>query len=94
MSTEPKLLSAPMEDEEAKQAILRALDQLPEREGKVMRMRYGIGEDHEMTLDECGKRMKVTRERVRQIEVRAFEKVQKAVKNGVAKTESWAALVH
>jgi RNA polymerase sigma-32 factor len=35
---------------------------------------------------------RVSRERVRQIEVRAFEKVQKAVKDGVATIESWAAL--
>jgi RNA polymerase sigma-32 factor len=34
----------------------------------------------------------ISRERVRQIEVRAFEKVQKAVKNGIAMIESWAVL--
>jgi len=56
------------------------LDSLTEREAKVIRMRFGIGMNNDHTLEEVGKQFDVTRERIRQIEVRAFEKLQKAMK--------------
>jgi RNA polymerase sigma-32 factor len=44
--------------------------------------------DDPVTLEELAEEFGVSRERVRQIEVRAFEKVQKAVKNKVAEIEA------
>ena len=49
-----------------------ALDSLPPRESKVLRLRFGIETGEEMTLEEVGKIMDVTRERVRQIEKKAL----------------------
>jgi RNA polymerase sigma-32 factor len=43
-----------------------------------------------MTLEALSDEFDISRERVRQIEVRAFEKIQSAVKAGIAKTESLA----
>ncbi len=54
----------------------RALEGLTWREAKVLRMRFGIGEKSEHTLEEIGRRFDVTRERVRQIEARALEKLR------------------
>jgi RNA polymerase primary sigma factor len=48
------------------------LDQLPEREGRVIRLYYGIGLQNSMTLGEIGDRFGLTRERVRQIKEKAF----------------------
>jgi RNA polymerase sigma-32 factor len=48
--------------------------------------------DDPMTLEDLAAEFGVLRERVRQIEVRGFEKVQKAVKNRIAAMESLAAL--
>ena len=45
-----------------------------------------------MTLEDLASEFDVSRERVRQIEVRSFEKVQKAVKNRIAGIESQAAV--
>ena len=45
-----------------------------------------------ITLAELADEFGISRERVRQIEVRAFEKMQKAVKNRVAAIETWAPL--
>ena len=42
-------------------------------------MRFGIGESSDHTLEEVGQDFSVTRERIRQIEVRAFEKLSQAV---------------
>ena len=52
--------------------VERALAPLSDREKEVLRLRYGLGTDREYTLEEIGRRLSVTRERVRQIESRAL----------------------
>jgi RNA polymerase primary sigma factor len=59
--------------------MAKLLDELPARDASVLRMRYGF-EDAPMTLDEIGKRMGLTRERVRQIEKAAKEKLRMKTK--------------
>jgi RNA polymerase primary sigma factor len=58
--------------------VSRALAPLSDREREVLRLRYGLGTDREYTLEEIGRRLSVTRERVRQIESRALQKVRAA----------------
>jgi RNA polymerase primary sigma factor len=53
-----------------------AMRSLTEREREVLRLRYGLGLDHELTLAEVGRRLSVTRERVRQIEAKAVAKMR------------------
>jgi RNA polymerase primary sigma factor len=53
-----------------------AMAELTEREREVMRLRYGLGTQREHTLEEIGRRLSVTRERVRQIEARAVAKMR------------------
>ncbi|TGR23337.1 MULTISPECIES: sigma-70 family RNA polymerase sigma factor [unclassified Mesorhizobium] len=50
-----------------------ALVELPERQADVIRMRFGIGRDDEMTLEEIGQIYGVTRERIRQIEAKGLK---------------------
>jgi len=52
------------------------LGTLTEREKKVLRLRFGIGDGYPRTLEEVGKMFKVTRERVRQIEGKALRKLR------------------
>lgn len=54
----------------------KILATLSPREEEILRMRYGIGVDDEYTLDEVGKIFKVSRERVRQIETNAIDKLR------------------
>ena len=56
--------------------VERALAPLSDREKEVLRLRYGLGADREYTLEEIGKRLSVTRERVRQIESKALQKLR------------------
>ena len=51
------------------------LGQMSEREEKVLRMYYGINYAREFTLDEIGKELKLTRERVRQIKNKSLRKL-------------------
>jgi RNA polymerase primary sigma factor len=58
--------------------VERAMGPLTERERVVMRLRYGLGLNREMTLEEIGRRLSLTRERVRQIEAKAVAKMRAA----------------
>ncbi|MBI4005130.1 MAG: RNA polymerase sigma factor RpoD [Gammaproteobacteria bacterium] len=53
-----------------------ALEGLTPREAKVLRMRFGIDMNTDHTLEEVGKQFDVTRERIRQIEAKALEKIK------------------
>ena len=57
--------------------LYEILKTLTPREETVVKMRYGIGFDHEYTLEEVGKELCITRERVRQIEAKAFRKIRR-----------------
>jgi RNA polymerase primary sigma factor len=59
-----------------KEQIEDALRELPERETTVLRMRYGLGDGREYTLEEVGQHFHLTRERIRQIELKALKRLQ------------------
>ncbi len=59
-----------------RQEVRRVLSSLNPREREVIMLRFGLVDDHDHTLEEVGKRLKVTRERVRQIEERAIRKLR------------------
>lgn len=56
--------------------VRQVLATLTPREEKVLRMRFGIGEKYDHTLEEVGRDFKVTRERIRQIEAKALRKLR------------------
>jgi RNA polymerase primary sigma factor len=56
------------------------LDSLNYREREIIRLRYGVGDDYTYTLEEVGRKFNVTRERVRQIEAKALNKLQHPVR--------------
>jgi RNA polymerase primary sigma factor len=59
-----------------REEIRKVLGQLTYRERQVIELRFGLTDDHDHTLEEVGKKLKVTRERVRQIEERAIRKLR------------------
>ena len=52
------------------------------RERCIIELRFGLGDGHEYTLEECGRIFKVTRERIRQLESKALKKLQRHAKHG------------
>src|SRR5207248_1569821 len=58
--------------------VERVMAPLNDREREILRLRYGLGLDRELTLEEVGRRLSVTRERVRQIEAKAMSKIRAA----------------
>ena len=58
------------------EVIEKMLTQLPPRQKKIVKMRFGIGHKKEYTLDEIGKEFKITRERIRQLLFQALAKLR------------------
>ena len=58
------------------EALRDALENLSSRERRVLELRFGLGGEHARTLDEVGRTFDLTRERIRQIENEALEKLQ------------------
>ncbi len=56
--------------------VEKALATLSQKEKEILRLRFGIGEEGEHTLEEVGRRFAVTRERIRQIEAKALRKLR------------------
>jgi RNA polymerase primary sigma factor len=69
-----------------KRLIDQALRSLTDREAEVIRLRFGLGESGDHTLEEVGDYLRVTRERVRQIETAALRKLQSSELNGKLKS--------
>jgi RNA polymerase primary sigma factor len=67
--------------EDLKMHIEKALGQLSQKEQLVIRRRYGLSEDSAHTLEEVGQEIDVTRERIRQIEVKAIRKLKHPSRN-------------
>jgi len=76
---EDKILPSPPEaviHQSLREHIEEALKTLTDREGRVLKMRFGLGDGNEHTLEEVGQQFKVTRERIRQIEAKALRKLK------------------
>jgi len=84
--SQERVLAESEESDNRHKALIEALGVLNDRERRIFEARRLA--DDPITLEELASEFGVSRERVRQIEVRAFEKVQKAVKSGVARMET------
>jgi RNA polymerase primary sigma factor len=62
----------------ASEALMRALEQLPLRDRQVLVLRYGLAGEEPTTLEEIGRRLGLTRERVRQIEAESLRRLSSA----------------
>ena len=85
-SSQESLLVESEESDNRLGALRQALAVLNERERRIFEARRLL--DEPVTLEELSAEFSISRERVRQIEVRAFEKVQKAVVAGLARVEA------
>ena len=90
ISDQETRLAESEESDNRRKALGEALTVLNDRERRIFEARRLA--DDQITLADLASEFRVARERVRQIEVRCFEKVQRAVKNRVAAIETWAPL--
>ncbi|MCI0706715.1 MAG: sigma-70 family RNA polymerase sigma factor [Ignavibacteriae bacterium] len=65
-------------NESLKEEVRRALNTLSEREAQVIRLYFGLDQEHSLTLEEIGEKFNLTRERVRQIKEKAIRRLRHA----------------
>jgi RNA polymerase primary sigma factor len=63
-----------------REKVNEALDSLPPREAMILRLRFGLNDGTEHTLEEVGQKFGLTRERIRQIEVQALQRLRHPVR--------------
>lgn len=61
--------------------VERALNTLTDREAEVIRLYFGLGREHSLTLEEIGEKFQLTRERVRQIKEKAIRRLRHATRS-------------
>ena len=59
-----------------REQLFKALATLPERESRLLQLRFGLVDDRSRTLEEVGREFGLTRERIRQIEAKALRKLR------------------
>ncbi len=72
-------------NESLQKEIERSLSTLTERERDVIKLFYGIGYNHEYTLEEIGDKFDLTRERVRQIKEKAIKRLKHSSRSRLLK---------
>lgn len=66
-----------MQNSELKKSLASFLEKLPERKQLLLKMRFGMHNGRQMTLEEIGDKMKLFRERVHQLESQALGRIRK-----------------
>jgi RNA polymerase primary sigma factor len=72
--------------ESLKEEVRRALKTLSEREAQVIRLYFGLDQEHSLTLEEIGEKFNLTRERVRQIKEKAIRRLRHASRSKALRT--------
>jgi RNA polymerase primary sigma factor len=72
--------------ESLRKEIERAVSTLTPREADVIRLYFGLGGEHPLTLEEIGERFDLTRERVRQIKEKAIRRLKHTSRSKILKT--------
>jgi len=73
-------------NESLKLEVERALSTLTRREAEVVRLYFGLGQEHPLTLEEIGEQFNLTRERVRQIKEKAIRRLRHASRSRALRT--------
>lgn len=66
----------PIEEKTRNQALIQALSTLPARDRRILELRYGLHDGRTYTLEQVGQRFGLTRERIRQLEARALQRLR------------------
>jgi RNA polymerase primary sigma factor len=86
VNTESERTDSALMNESLQREIERSLSTLTDKEREIIRLFFGIGMNHGLTLEEIGSKFNLTRERVRQIKEKAIRRLRHTSRNKLLKT--------
>lgn len=80
LGTEPDLVTKELEDNDLKLTLLKEIDKLPKRDKEIMKLRYGLFGEKEITQKELAERLSISQSYISRIEKKVIKKIKETIK--------------
>lgn len=80
LGTEPDLVTKELEDNDLKKTLIKEIDKLPERDKKIMKLRYGLFGEEEITQKELAEKLNISQSYISRIEKKVIKKIKETIK--------------
>ena len=80
LGTEPDLITKELEDNDLKMILLKEIEKLPKRDKEIMKLRYGLFGEKEITQKELAKKLSISQSYISRIEKKVIKKIKEAIK--------------
>ncbi len=80
LGTDPDLITKELEDNDLKEVLLKEIDKLPDRDKQIMKLRYGLFGEKEITQKELAKKLSISQSYISRIEKKVIKKIKEKVK--------------
>lgn len=80
LGTDPDLITKELEDNDLKEVLLKEIERLPERDKQIMKLRYGLFGEKEITQKELAKKLSISQSYISRIEKKVIKKIKEKVK--------------
>ena len=80
LGTDPDLVTKELEDNDLKLTLLKEIDKLPKRDKEIMKLRYGLFGEKEITQKELAERLSISQSYISRIEKKVIKKIKETIK--------------
>lgn len=80
LGTEPDLITKELEDNDLKMTLLKEIEKLPKRDKEIMKLRYGLFGEKEITQKELAERLSISQSYISRIEKKVIKKIKETIK--------------
>ena len=80
LGTEPDIVTKELEDNDLKEILLKEIDKLPKRDKDIMKLRYGLFGEREITQKELAKKLNISQSYISRIEKKVIKKIKETIK--------------
>ena len=80
LGTDPDIVTKQLEDDDLKEILLKEIDRLPNRDKQIMKLRYGLFGEEEITQKELAEKLKISQSYISRIEKKVIKKIKDKIK--------------
>ena len=80
LGTEPDIITKELEDNDLKVTLMKEIDKLPKRDREIMKLRYGLFGEDEITQKELAKKLNISQSYISRIEKKVIKKIKETIK--------------